>query len=157
MQQTHLGLSILEKISAGITALSNAVVAGMAWAMAYTGLPAEPAAVLAVLMVVDFIAGITCAIALGEPVTSHRMKIGLMSKCGVMTIPLVMALAAKGLGADFSWLINWSVSLFILSEAYSIVANIYTTRTGIAIPEWDAVSVLLNKLKGILDGYDRRD
>lgn len=147
----------MEKISAGITAFSNAVVAGLAWVMTYTGLPVEPAAVLAVLMVVDFVAGITRAISVGEPITSRRWRMGLASKMGVMTIPLVMALTAKGLGADFSWLINWSVSLFILSEAYSIVANIYTTRTGIAIPEWDAVSVLLNKLKGILDGYDRRD
>lgn len=146
----------MERISAGVAAFSNAVVAGLAWVMTYTGLPVEPAAVLAVLMVVDFIAGITCSIASGKPVTSHKMKVGLMSKCGVMTIPLVMALAAKGLGADFTWLINWSVSLFILSEAYSIVANIYTTRTGIAIPEWDAVSMLLNRLKSILEGYDKR-
>lgn len=146
----------MERISAGVAAFSNAVVAGLAWVMTYTGLPVEPAAVLAVLMVVDFIAGITCSIASGKPVTSHKMKVGLMSKCGVMTIPLVMALAAKGLGADFTWLINWSVSLFILSEAYSIVANIYTTRTGIAIPEWDAVSMLLNRLKNILEGYDKR-
>lgn len=146
----------MERISAGVAAFSNAVVAGLAWVMTYTGLPVEPAAVLAVLMVVDFIAGITCSIASGKPVTSHKMKVGLMSKCGVMTIPLVMALAAKGLGADFTWLINWSVSLFILSEAYSIVANIYTARTGIAIPEWDAVSMLLNRLKSILEGYDKR-
>ena len=35
-----------------------------AWALTYTGLPAEPAAILAVLMCIDFVAGISRARAL---------------------------------------------------------------------------------------------
>lgn len=156
MQNQSVRSNILERFTTPLVAIGNAFIAASAWVMSYTGLPVEPAAVLAVLMVVDFIAGISCAIALGKPITSHRMKVGLMSKCGVMTIPLVMALAAKGLGADFHWLINWSVSLFILSEAYSIVANIYTARTGNHVPEWDAVSMLMRRVKSILEGFDKR-
>lgn len=156
MRNQTLRSNILERFTTPLVAVGNAFIAASAWVMSYTGLPVEPAAVLAVLMVVDFVAGITCAIALGKPVTSHRMKVGLMSKCGVMTIPLVMALAAKGLGADFHWLINWSVSLFILSEAYSIVANIYTARTGNQVPEWDAVSIIMSKIRSMLEGFDKR-
>ena len=146
----------MDRLTTGAVGVFNIIIACGAWVLNYTGLPVEPSAVLAVLMVVDFISGIASAIATGDQVTSHRMKIGMISKCGVMTIPLVMALAAKGLGADFTWLVGWTVSLFILSESYSIVANIYTARTGIKIPEYDAVSILINKLKTVLDGFDKR-
>lgn len=127
-----------------------------AWALMYTGLPAEPAAILAVLMCIDFVAGVGRARVLGEPVTSHRIKVGTISKCSVMIVPLVMALTAKGLGADFNWLVGWSISVLILSETYSIIANIYTIRTGVAAPEWDAVSLILSKIRSAIDLLDKR-
>lgn len=137
--------------------VGNGLLALGAWALVYTGMPAEPAAILAVLMCVDFVAGISRARVMGEAVTSHRMKIGAISKCGVLTVPLVMALTAKALGSDFQWLVQWTVSLFVLSEAYSIIANVYTARTGIAAPEWDAVSLVLKKVRNMVDVIDRRE
>ena len=83
-----------------------------AWALVYRGLPASLPLSLPVLMCIDFVAGISRAHALGEPVTSHRMKVGAITKCGVLTVPLVMALTAKGLGSDFTWLVQWTVSGF---------------------------------------------
>lgn len=137
--------------------IGNCLLGLGAWALMYTGLPAEPAAILTVLMCVDFIAGISRAHVLGEPVTSHRMKVGAVTKCGVMTVPLVMALTAKGLGADFNWLVSWTVSVFILSETYSIIANIYAARTGIILPEFDAVSAVLKKVRSLIDVIDKRN
>ena len=137
--------------------VGNGLMALGAWALMYTGLPAEPAAILAVLMFVDFVAGISRAHVLGEAVTSHRMKVGAVTKCGVMTVPLVMALTAKGLGADFNWLVSWTVSVFILSETYSIIANIYAARTGIILPEFDAVSAVLKKVRSLIDVLDKRN
>lgn len=137
--------------------IGNALLGLGAWVLMYTGLPAEPAAILAVLMCIDFIAGVSRARALGEPVTSHRMKVGAVTKCGVMTVPLVMALTAKGLGADFNWLVSWTVSVFILSETYSIIANIYAARTGIILPEFDAVSAVLKKVRELVDVIDKRN
>ena len=136
--------------------IGNGLLGLGAWALMYTGLPAEPAAILAVLMCVDFVAGVSRAHVLGEPVTSHRMKVGAVTKCGVMTVPLVMALTAKGLGADFNWLVSWTVSVFILSETYSIIANIYAARTGIVLPEFDAVSAVLKKVRSLIDVIDKR-
>lgn len=136
--------------------VGNGLLALGAWALVYTGMPAEPAAILAVLMCVDFVAGISRARVMGEAVTSHRMKVGAISKCGVLTVPLVMALTAKALGSDFQWLVQWTVSLFVLSEAYSIIANVYTARTGIAAPEWDAVSLVLKKVRNMVDVIDKR-
>lgn len=80
-----------------------------------------------------------------------------MTKCGVMTVPLVMALTAKGLGADFNWLVSWTVSVFILSESYSIIANIYAVRTGILLPEFDAVNAVLKKVRSLIDVIDKRN
>ena len=136
--------------------IGNGLLGLGAWALVYTGLPAEPAAILAVLMCIDFVSGISRAHALGEPVTSHRMKVGAVSKCGVLTIPLVMALTAKGLGADFNWLVSWTVSVFILSETYSIIANIYAAKTGVIMPEFDAVSAVLKKVRSLIDVIDKR-
>lgn len=144
------------KVQDEIALVGNLLLAMGAWVLAYTGLPVEPAIILAVLMMIDFVAGISRAYALGEPVTSHRMRTGAISKCGVLTVPLVMALAAKALGADFQWLVSWTVSVFVLSEAYSIVANIYTARTGIPAPEFDAVSAVLRKVRDVIDSMDRR-
>ena len=45
--------------------IGNGLLGLAAWALVYTGLPAEPAAILAVLMCVDFVAGISRAHALG--------------------------------------------------------------------------------------------
>lgn len=143
-------MSVLSWIGNGLLGLG-------AWALMYTGLPAEPAAILAALMCVDFIAGVSRAHVLGEPVTSHRMKVGAVTKCGVMTVPLVMALTAKGLGADFNWLVSWTVSVFILSETYSIIANIYAARTGVILPEFDAVSAVLKKVRSLIDVIDKRN
>ena len=142
-------MSLFSWIGSGLLGLG-------AWALMYTGLPAEPAAILAALMAVDFIVGIGKARAVGEPVTSLRMKNGAMSKCGVMLVPLVLALAAKGVGADLQWIVSWTVSLFILSEAYSVIANIYTIRTKQAVPEWDAMSAVLRKVRGLLERMEER-
>lgn len=137
--------------------IGNVLLGLGAWALMYTGLPAEPVAILTVLVAVDFISGISRAHALGEPVTSRRMGVGMLTKCGVITVPLVMALTAKGLGADFNWLVSWSISVLILSESYSIIANVYTIRTGKMAPEWDAVSLILSKIRSAVDLLDKRN
>lgn len=142
-------MSVLSWIGNGLLGLG-------AWALMYTGLPAEPVAILTVLVAVDFISGISRAHVMGEPVTSHRMGVGMLTKCGVITVPLVMALTAKGLGADFNWLVSWTVSVFILSESYSIIANIYAIKTGVIMPEFDAVSAILKKVRSLIDVIDKR-
>ena len=137
--------------------IGNGLLGLGAWALMYTGLPAEPAAILAVLMCVDFVAGISKSRVTGIPVTSHRIKVGTISKCGVLTVPLVMALTAKGLGVEFNWIVSWSISVLILSESYSIIANVFAIRTGKIAPEWDAVSLILSKIRSVVDILDKRN
>ena len=146
----------VDEVTGMLAWIGNGLLGLGAWALTYTGLPAEPAAILAVLMCVDFVAGISRARVLGEPVTSHRIKVGTISKCGVLTVPLVMALTAKGLGVDFNWIVGWTISVLILSESYSIIANVYTIRTGKIAPEWDAISLILSKIRSLFDVIDKR-
>ncbi len=135
-------------------AASNIVFLGIAWVMSYTAMPAEPTAILAALIVIDFFAGIGKSLACGIAITSHRMRIGILSKLGLLLIPLAIALAAKGLSKDLVWIVGYTINLMILSELYSILANIYTVRTGRDAPEWDVVSVLLGKIRQIMDRID---
>lgn len=137
-----------------LSVIGNALLAIGAWVLVYTGLPAEPAAILGTLMAIDFTTGCFKSHAIGRSITSQRMRVGLMSKLGVMAIPLVLALAAKGLGVDFKWMVNWSISLFILSETYSIISNIYTAKTGNDVPEFDAVSAILKRVRALLNSLD---
>ena len=136
-----------------IALAGNLLLAIGAWVLAYTGLPLESGAILVVLMTLDFFTGIAAARRLGEPVTSWRIKTGVVTKCTVLTMPLVIALVAKGLGRDFLWLVDWAMSFLILSEGYSVIANGYTARTGIKMPEWDATAAILKRLRAMLDEF----
>ena len=136
------------------TIFGNTVLAAGAWIIMYTGLPAEPAVVLASLMVIDFIVGLSKAKACNQVISSRRMKAGVASKLGLLLIPLACALAAKGIGGDMSWLVSWVVNAMILSELYSIVANVHASRTGELLPEWDVVSMIGRRIRSFLEGKD---
>ena len=130
---------------------ANVIFMAFAWVMLYTGLPDEAVVILAVLIFIDFFAGIGKSLAVKIPVTSQRMRVGIISKLGLLLVPLVIALAAKGLTQDLGWIVSYTVNLMVLSEAYSIIANIYAMKTGKEAPEWDIMSVLLSKIKSIVN------
>lgn len=140
-----------------VALFGNALLAVVAWILTYTGLPLESGMILLVLMSLDFFTGIAAARRLGEPVTSWRIKTGVVTKCTVLTMPLVIALVAKGLGQDFLWLVDWAMSFLILSEGYSVIANGYTARTGIKMPEWDATAAVLKRLRAMLDEFGQHN
>lgn len=129
----------------------NFIFLAFAWVMTYTGLPSEAVVILAVLICIDFATGIGKSLAIGRPITSKRMRIGLISKLGLLLVPLVVALAAKGLTQDLVWVVDYVVNLMILSEAYSIIANVYAMKKGKEAPEWDVMSIILKQIKNIVN------
>ena len=131
----------------------NAVVAALAFVMTYTGMAVEPAVILAILMVVDFFSGITKAWVTGEPISSAKMKAGAAGKLLLLMIPLVLALAAKGMGVQWTWIVAWCVNVMILSEAYSFISNVYSIKTKKALPEWDAIAMIGGRLRQILESF----
>lgn len=43
-------------------------------------------------------------------------------------------------------LLSGTLWILIIAELYSIIQNIYTFRTGVLLPEYDAISIVLKKL-----------
>lgn len=131
--------------------LANVILAAGAWVLTYVGLPIEPAIILASLMTIDFFSGIGRAHALKEKITSSRMKSGVASKLLLLLIPLAVALAAKGLGQDWAYLVSFCVSAMILSELYSFISNIYAMKTGDDLPELDVIKMLGKHIRTALE------
>lgn len=137
-----------------LSALGNCLLCGLSWLMSYTKLPVETTSILLTLMTLDIFVGIAAARRAGEEVTSSRMRSGILSKLIVLTIPIVISLTIKALGHEFIWLIDWSLSFLVLTEAYSVISNGYTVRTGEKLPEWDATTKILKKIRKAWEMFD---
>lgn len=121
-------------------------------ASVFTEFPINSTVILGILMTLDFIAGIAKAICLDESVTSKKMKIGVIGKTLTLLIPLCVALAGVGAGLDLSKLVAFTLNLLILSELYSFISNLLVIKTKKALPEFDAISLIANKIKSLLEG-----
>lgn len=109
---------------------------------------------LTVLMVIDVVVGLGRSYRLQIPITSYRIKLGVISKLGVLLIVLSFGLAFTHSGLviddlkEYIQLILW---LFILSELYSIVSNVYAIKTGDNLPEVEVLSLIGSKLKKLME------
>lgn len=45
------------------------------------------------------------------------------------------------------------MSILIMAEFYSIIQNVYAVRTGIMLPEYDAISIALKRLTGFIQDF----
>lgn len=102
---------------------------------------------LTLLIVIDLITGVIKTIRVNKKPTSTRLANGVFSKLVLLFIPVSVALAVKGLGLNFVVLLDTTLAILMLSELYSIVANIYTIRTKEEVPEFDAVSAILKVIR----------
>lgn len=118
--------------------------------LAYLEIAEEPFTIFALLLVIDYITGLSKAKTLGHSITSNKMKYGLISKFSLIIIPLVITMGAKALGADSHYLLNSGMYILILSEVYSIIGNIYSIRTGEEVPEYDALAMIGKQIRNIL-------
>lgn len=119
----------------------------------YTGLPVEPVLILTTFTAVDTLLGVTKSAVLKQEVTSHRLSGGVAGKVGLVLIPFVLALTAKAVGVDMLGFVTYALNVIIISEAYSIISNVYTIRTKKEAPEWDVMSILLNKIHEFADNF----
>ena len=67
-----------------------------------------------------------------------------------MFIPIVIAIGAKAVGADSHYVLISGMYILILSEVYSIIGNIYSTRTKEEFPEYDALAMIGKQIRTIL-------
>ena len=116
----------------------------------------SPAAfmVLSILMMVDFALGIGKSYRMRIPITSYRMKLGVISKVGMLLIVISFGLAFTHGGfliEELQDYIGWVLWVFILSELYSIVSNVYAIKTGDNLPEVEVLSIIGKKLKSLME------
>lgn len=128
----------------------NGVMIGLAGMLSYLWLDQEVFTIFGYLLLIDYVAGVIKARAIGESITSNKMKYGLISKFSLILIPLVLAFAAKVVHGDAGNVLFIGMNILILSETYSIIGNIYTIRTKEHLPEWDAVTAIRHKIRAIL-------
>lgn len=122
--------------------------------MTYLGINAEAFMLFAVLLAIDYMTGVAKANIIGEAITSTKMKYGVISKLSILIIPLVLAVVAKIVGADFAFVLLVGINILAISEAYSIIGNIYTIKTKKSLPEYDAISAIGRRLRKILEKLD---
>lgn len=116
----------------------------------YLGINGEAIMILAILLMIDYVTGVMKARALGESITSNKMKYGAMAKMSVLLIPIVLAMGAKTLGTDFNSILFSGINILVFSEIYSIIGNVYSLRTHKELPEYDAVALIGQKVKRYL-------
>lgn len=80
-------------------------------------------------------------------VTSSAFTFGITFKALIIFVPLIVALTGKGIGIDLVFMARGALSMLIVSEAYSILGNIYSIRTGQNHEEFDAVNWSINKVR----------
>lgn len=119
----------------------------------FLGLSTESYGILAVLMIVDTATGIIRAgIVRGwKSVNSHNLSFGILSKMCLMLVPFVVAVAGRGAGFDLTIVASGALSILILSETYSILGNTQSIRIRKDIQEFDAINLLLSKMRKLLE------
>lgn len=136
-----------EPISA-LTTLKNLgyVIAGI------LGVKYDAAFAFGALMIIDVVTGIIASASCcgWKAITSRKLIFGVLSKLCLLFIPLAVALVSKVNGNDLSFIVTSSISILALGEAYSIIGNVYTIKSGKRVPEFDAVSLVLSKIREVL-------
>jgi len=119
--------------------------------MQYLEIDAEVVLIFAVLLIVDIITGWFKVLSLGNKPKSWRLANGIISKLVLLFIPIVVALGAKAIHVDLSWLFYVVLDALILSEVYSIIGNIYTINTKKVAEEYDVLSKILKLIRNTLN------
>lgn len=119
---------------------------------AYFNIPTEAFAILGALIVIDTITGSVRALTVDHrSYSSALLRNGLLAKLTLMLIPLVLALVGKAVGIDMTAMVSGAIGILVVSEAYSIIANIgQITAKNEKSAESDAVSFLISKILAVL-------
>ncbi|MBE0498582.1 MAG: phage holin family protein [Campylobacterales bacterium] len=134
-------------------AIYNTAVLCLGGTLTYLGLNAEGFLLFALLILIDYITGVAKAKVLGHSITSNKMKYGIISKLSLLFIPLVLAIGAKAVSADFATILFVGINILVISEVYSIIGNIYSIRTKEELPEYDVIAILGRRIRKILIKY----
>ena len=123
---------------------------------AYLGVEIVAFAILKAFICLDSATGAVKSMRLGDKFSFRKMLWGFTLKLCFLIVPLVIALLGKSIGYNFHSVVNITISILTVAEAYSIIGNIYSAKNKVKVEKVDAISILLINLrktiKKILDG-----
>jgi phage-related holin len=111
----------------------------------------------AALLILDVVTGVAASAKIDgwRSITSHRLGFGVLAKLLFILVPVSIALAGKVVGQDLQVIVSSSLSVLALSEAYSVIANLYAIHYGKRVPEFDALSIVLKNIFNLLENFSR--
>ena len=122
--------------------------------LVYFNIPQEAFYILASLMFIDTITGIAKQYRVESIwLTSKRMSIGIMAKFVTLMFLFSGWLVINFFKIDPEYYIQTVMSILIMAEFYSIIQNVYAVRTGVILPEYDAISIALKRLTGVIQDF----
>lgn len=114
----------------------------------YLDINVESITILAVLMGLDTFFGSVKVFRIDH--TQFKFKLlllGFVSKIAFLLIPLVVALAGKGLGYQLTLLVDIAIKILIASETISIISNAIAIKTKKDVEDYDIITKLLKYLR----------
>ena len=103
-------------------------------------------------MIIDTITGIAKQYKIESVgITSKRMTTGIVTKFVTFLCLLSGGLVINHFDLDPKYYIQTVMSILIMAEFYSIIQNVYAVRTGVILPEYDAISISLKKLSYFIE------
>lgn len=104
---------------------------------------------LTILMIFDIITGILKSYFAkgGNSIRSKVFFAGICSKLFILTIPMLIQVLGKGIGQDFSFLVNWCFNCLMVAEFYSFITNIRSIKERKNLKEYDAFTMILKTLQ----------
>ena len=113
--------------------------------------------ILAIFLLIDTVSGTLKVLRWNkEEFRFKKLMWGMITKIGILIIPLAVALLGKGMQYDLSFGVDITIKVLILSELFSSAGNFYTLRTGIVVNDIDFISMgLLAIRKGSKKQIDK--
>lgn len=114
----------------------------------YLNIKTEAISILAILMGIDTIFGAIKVFRIDH--TQFQLKkllIGFVAKVAFLLIPLIVALAGKGLGFNLVLIVEISIKLLICSEVISIFTNAIAIKTKKEVEDYDVITKFLKYLR----------
>jgi len=126
-------------------------------AFAYLSLDIDIVRILMWLMIIDTFFGAIKAVRVSKIKFSLKMMLwGILTKATILTIPMILALVALGLGYNFIWLIDIVIKILVLHEGISIITNMISIRQNKDIVNADIISVMLLKIREVFIGLVKK-
>jgi len=125
------------------------IVSVFLWAGTTLALDGKVLGMLIFLLTLDALTGFIKAIVL-KRATSKELIYGLGKKLLIVFVPISISAAAIIAGQDITTFITIVYSVLAFGEAYSVLANIIAINTRKEIEEFDALAIIANGLRKIL-------